>query len=143
MLTRIVSIGLRPAASALAEGRRVQRRLARDVVEASAAGALASLDALLRSRFAAEAVERVLDSPLPAQLFAGLLEREALWQLVDEVARSPAVAAALKQQSAGLGDELAGEVRERSRHADAWIERGAQRVLLRRRAPAGEAPAAP
>lgn len=133
---RLVSIGLRPAAVVLAEGRRVERWAVRSAADVAAATALASLDALLRSRFADEVVERVLDSPLIGEIVAGLLERDALWTLVNEIAQSPAVMAALRKQSAGLGDELAGEVRERSRYADAWLERGARRVLRRRAEPA-------
>jgi hypothetical protein len=129
---RLVSIGLRPAAVVLTEGRRAQRWALRSAIDVTTASALAGLDVALRSRFAEDAVERILDSPLLADVVAGLLEREALWTLVDGVAQSPAVAAAMRQQGVGLGDELAGEVRERSRYADAWLERGARRVLRRR-----------
>jgi hypothetical protein len=132
---RVVSIGLRPAAVVLAESRRVQRWALHSAVDVTTASALAGLDAVLRSRFAEDAVERILDSPLLADAVAGLLEREALWTLVEEVAQSPVVVAALRQQSVGLGDELAGEVRARSRNADAWLERGARRVLRRRAEP--------
>jgi hypothetical protein len=135
VLTRLVSIGLRPAAAVLAEGRRAERWALRSATDAATLTTLAALDALLRSRLLDEAVELVLDSRLVGELVDGLLEREQLWVLVDRVAQSPAVAAALRQQSIGMGDELAGEVRERSRDADAWLERGARRVLRRRPPP--------
>jgi hypothetical protein len=132
VLTRLVSLGLRPAGVVLQEGRRVERWATRAAADAATLTALATLDALLRSRFVDEVVERVLDSRLVGEIVDGLLEREELWLLVEEIANSPAVAAALRQQSVGMGDELAGEVRSRSRSADAWLERRARRVLQRR-----------
>jgi hypothetical protein len=72
---------------------------------------------------------RVIDSELLGEVVAGLLEREELWTLVEEVAGSPAVASAITQQGVGFAGEVAGEVRERSEHADAWLERKAWRML--------------
>jgi hypothetical protein len=51
--------------------------------------------------------------------------------VVEEVARSPAVASAISQQGAGFADQVVGEVGERSRRADAWLERAARRMLHR------------
>jgi len=69
---------------------------------------------------------------------ARLVRTDALWLLVDEVARSPAVTEAIAQQGVGFADEVAGAVRVRSRRADALLERAARRAL--RRGPAAGAP---
>jgi hypothetical protein len=118
---------------------------------------LATLDALLASRVGEEAVDRVLDSALakraiaravervademgegpaldsPAmdRLVARLLESEELWLIVDEIAQSPAVTEAITRQSVGFADQVAGQVRDRSRSADARLERAARRMLRR------------
>jgi hypothetical protein len=82
---------------------------------------------------------RLLDDAL-----ARLPQTQALWALIDEVAQSPAVTDAITQQGLGLADEVATDLRDRSRDADAWLERAARR-LLRRHAegggPAGGMPA--
>jgi hypothetical protein len=109
-----------------------------------------------------DAVERVLDGAELEQLVAAffesglldivinrLLESDALWRLVEEVADSPAVTAAITQQSFGFADQIGDVIRRRSRNADAWLERRARRAARRhpaapspddRGAPAGEAP---
>jgi hypothetical protein len=118
---------------------------------------LATLDAVLASRVGEEAVDRVLDSALakraiaravervademgegpaldsPAmdRLVARLLESEELWLIVDEIAQSPAVTEAITRQSVGFADQVAGQVRDRSRSADARLERAARRMLRR------------
>jgi hypothetical protein len=120
--------------------------------------ALGALDVVLRSRLATGAVDRVAASGLidrfADRLVAdGTVERTVdrvfddehvfdevvtrliaspdLWLLVDEIAKSPSVTDAITQQSFGFADQVAGGVRERSRHADARLERAA-RTLLRR-----------
>jgi hypothetical protein len=65
-----------------------------------------------------------------------VLAGEELWLVVDEVAQSPAVSEAITRQSIGFADQVAEQVRDRSRSADARLERAAKRVL-RRRPPAG------
>jgi hypothetical protein len=88
------------------------------------------------------AAERVIDTPAARRLVAHaiesevldeavtrLLESKELWMLVDEVARSPAVTEAISHQGAGLADQVAAVVRDRSRNADARLERAARRVL--------------
>ncbi len=110
--------------------------------------ALDLLDALLASRLAEEAAHRVVTSEVAeravADAFEGplvdavtrrLLESEELWLIVQEVAQSPAVTAAIARQGASFADEVADEVREQSQQADAWLERAARRML--RRSPAG------
>ncbi|HEY6693653.1 MAG TPA: hypothetical protein VI006_12445 [Solirubrobacteraceae bacterium] len=106
-------------------------------VDAALASALESADMerlitrILESRLIEETVTRLVD-----ETAARLPESQALWALVDEVAQSPAVTDAITQQGLGLADEVAGEVRDRSRAADAWLERAARR-MLRRRTPDG------
>jgi hypothetical protein len=56
-----------------------------------------------------------------------LLESPALWRLIDEVAASPAVTAAITQQSLGFAEVVGTEVRARSRKADTWLEQRAHR----------------
>jgi len=109
-----------------------------DRVEASLAAALESADLerlitrVVESRLIEETVTRLVD-----ETAARLPESQALWALIDEVAQSPAVTDAIAQQGLGLADEVAGEVRDRSRAADVWLERAARRVLRRRTPGAG------
>jgi len=79
-------------------------------------------------------LNQVLESELLEQTIAALLESPELWVMVDEIARSPAVTEAITHQSAGFIDQVAGNVRDSSRDADAWLERAARRVVPRRRA---------
>jgi hypothetical protein len=105
-------------------------------VDAALVSALESADMerlitrILESRLIEETVTRLVE-----ETAARLPESQALWALVDEVAQSPAVADAITQQGLGLADEVAGEVRDRSRAADAWLERAARRVIRRRGTP--------
>jgi hypothetical protein len=114
----------------------------------AADAALELLDALLASRLAEEAAHRVVTSdvaeravsdafegPLVDAVTRRLLESEELWLIVQEVAQSPAVTAAIARQGVSFADEVADEVREQSQQADAWLERTARRML--RRSPAG------
>ena len=55
-----------------------------------------------------------------------------MWSLIDEIAGSPAVTEAIAQQSVGFADHVAGTVRDRSRTADAKLERAAWSLLRRR-----------
>jgi hypothetical protein len=80
-------------------------------------------------------VARIIDSRLVEAAVAQLLAGEELWRMVDEIAQSPAVTEAISHQSAGFADQVAGEVGERSRHADAWLERTTRRLLHRTPAP--------
>ncbi len=83
-----------------------------------------------------EGVERlmtsVLESRMLEDLVRQLLESDELWQLVDTIALSPAVTAAVSRTSRGLADEVAEGVRDRSRGADAWLERVARRLTVNR-----------
>ena len=124
--------------------RLTERLLADGVIESAVARVLEGPElervaaAALDSPAAERLVVRVIDSRLVDEAVARLLESDDLWLLVDEVARSPAVTAAITQQSLGFADQVAGGVRARSRSADMWLETAARRAL--RRKPAGERP---
>ncbi|HEY2600248.1 MAG TPA: hypothetical protein VGI67_01740 [Thermoleophilaceae bacterium] len=146
-------------AEATAVSAAVERRTRDAVGRRASHAALATLDALLDSRFADEALERllaspgmdrlsgrVIDSPAAERLVARLidsslldeaverlLESDDLWLLVDEIARSPAVTEAIGQQGLGFADQVADVVRTRSLRADDRLETAARRLLLRRR----------
>jgi hypothetical protein len=63
-----------------------------------------------------------------------------MWNLLEEVMHSPAVAEAITQQGRGFADQVGDDVRERSRTVDDKLERVAWRLLGRRQRPATEAP---
>jgi hypothetical protein len=83
----------------------------------------------IESRLAEETITRLIE-----ETTVRLLSSEGLWVLIDEVAASPAITAAITQHGVGFADQVADEVRERTRHADAWMETIARRVLRRRAA---------
>lgn len=76
-------------------------------------------------------VTQVLDSRLLDEIITGLLASRELWLLVEEIAESPAVSAAVTQQGFGYADQLGGEMRRRSRRADARLETLGRRLLRR------------
>lgn len=94
------------------------------------------LERVVEAALDSPTVERLIGSAIQSRLLdeavARLLESDDLWLLVDEIARSPAVTAAITQQSVGFADQVAGGVRARSRSADAWLEGRARRILRRR-----------
>jgi hypothetical protein len=116
------------ALSGVLEGPLVEA-LARDLVRYRVA------DRLLSEGLVDQTATRVLDGPELERVVEQLLESKELWLLVEEVARSPAVTAAITRQSVGFADQVAGGVRARSRSADAWLERGVRRALRRPPAP--------
>jgi hypothetical protein len=61
------------------------------------------------------------------------LVSDGLWRLIDEIASSPAVRAAVSQQGLGFADQLGDVVRERSRKGDRRLERVADRLMQRDR----------
>ena len=77
-------------------------------------------------------VGRVLDSRLLDTGMARLLASEELWEMVDEIAQSPAVSDAIAHQSLSFADEMAGEVRTRSRRIDDRLARAARKAFGRR-----------
>ena len=128
--------GMRPAATALTA---VQRRVedavlaaAEDAIDRAIANGLVErlVDRLLAEGVIERAVDRVFDERrIVDELVNRLIESEELWVLVDSIAKSPAVTEAIGRQSIGFADQVAGEVRERSRNADARLERVARRAL--------------
>ncbi len=90
----------------------------------------------------AEQLATAMEGPLVEEAVAQLLANEALWVLVDEIAQSPSVTAAISHQGTGFFEEVAERARDRSRNADARLERIARRIG-RRRPPrdTGDAPA--
>ena len=72
-----------------------------------------------------------LEGPLVEQAISRLLENQAVWVLVDEIARSPSVTEAIAHQGTGFADQVAERARERSRKADMLLERVARRLVRR------------
>ena len=107
------------------DGEQSQRALAAALDSPAFERAVAQV---LASRVVDEAIVEIIERTL-----ARLPESPALWQLIDEVAASPAVRAAVTQQSVGLAGELAEDVRTRSRRADDQLETAARRILHWRR----------
>jgi uncharacterized membrane-anchored protein YjiN (DUF445 family) len=71
-------------------------------------------------------------SALPEEVIAQLLASEAVWILVDEIARSPSVTEAIAHQGTGFLEQVAGKTRDRSRRADARLQRIAERLSRHR-----------
>jgi uncharacterized RDD family membrane protein YckC len=86
-------------------------------------------------------VTGLFDSGLFDDVVDGLLKSEALWRLVDEIADSPAVTAAITQQGLGFVEQMGDEVRARSRSADDRLEHAARRLRHRKaeEPPSGQA----
>jgi hypothetical protein len=91
----------------------------------------AVVEQVLESDGARQLIDAFFDSGLFDRLMERLLDSDALWHLVDEIAGSPAVTAAISQQGLGFADQVAEEVRGRSRSADDWLERAARRLIHR------------
>jgi uncharacterized RDD family membrane protein YckC len=85
------------------------------------------IDKALESEHAEGVVAKLFDSGLPDQFVDRLLASKAVWRLVDEIAASPAVTAAVTQQSLGFADQMGDELRARARQADDWILNKARR----------------
>lgn len=91
-------------------------------------------------RLVGVAIDEFFDSGLFDRFVDRLLASDALWRLVDEIAQSPSVAAAISGQGLGFADQFGEELRTRSRRADAWLEQAARRAAHRRpRTEPGEA----
>lgn len=146
------------AGTALAERattRVVDDLLARGVADQVADRILSGpeLERILESEAMERFAERLLDSPAAERLLAHVFDSSLLdaavarvlasaqlWHVVEEIAASPAVADAISRQGAGFADQVVDEVGERSRRADALLERAAHRIFHR---PAATGPAAP
>lgn len=91
----------------------------------------AALGRALDSDGARGLVDRLFDSGLFDQFMDRLAAGDALWRLVDEIAQSPSVRAALSQQGLRFADQIDVAVRDRSRKADHRVEHSAGRLTHR------------
>ena len=93
------------------------------------------LDQVVKRMFDSGLFDRVIaqmfDSGLMDRLLERLLATDGLWHMIDEIAGSPSVTAAISQQGLGFADQVTDQVRERSRKADDWLERAALRLAHR------------
>ena len=129
----------------------VARMMEDDVMDrvlerAEAAGvAKRVVDRVLEDGMIEQIAERLLSGPelermiaaafrsaLPEEVIDQLLANEAVWILVDEIARSPSVTEAIAHQGTGFLEQVAAKARDRSRHADTRVQRLAQRLSRRR-----------
>lgn len=123
------------------ERRAVDRVLASDELERVLTAAINSPQVLgalvnaLSSDAAKQLVDGLFDSGLIDRLLERLLASDSLWQMIDEIAASPAVTAAISQQGLGFADQVGEQVRDRSRKADDWVERAARRIIHRQPRP--------
>jgi hypothetical protein len=128
----------RPVGAAADAGISLQRRAfdrLLDSGEVEAALASPRLQALVQQVLESDGAKMLVDAFFDSGLFDRLADRlvrsDALWRLVDEIAGSPAVTAAISQQGLGFADQVGTEVRGRSRKADDWLERKARRLTRR------------
>jgi hypothetical protein len=144
--TRAATATLRPIAgvveAAADAGVSLERRVVNRVLESdelervvvvaiNSAHIQAALKQALESEGATQLIDSLFDSGLLDRFFERLLASESLWKLIDEVAASPAVTAAISQQGLGFADQVGDDVRARSRKADEWMERAARRLIGR------------
>ncbi len=94
-------------------------------------GLRAMLGRVLDSEGARTVIGRFFDSGLFNLFIDELLAADALWRLVDEIASSDSVRAALSQQSLGFADQVGSALRERTSRADRRVERTAGRLAHR------------
>src|SRR5438270_1920594 len=139
--------------AALEIGMTIQRRAVDRVLDSPELGRVMveavdsrRVQTALQIAISSDAANRLVDSFFDSGMFDRLVERllesDGLWYLVDEVAQSPAVLAAVSQQGLGFADQVGEQVRDRSRRADDWLERAARRVIGRRSRRAPDASAA-
>ncbi len=83
------------------------------------------------SEGATELIDTYLDSGLFDRFVDRLLDSDGLWRLIDVIAASPAVRAAVSQQGLGFADQVGDAVRARSRKGDRRLERAADRLMGR------------
>ena len=95
----------------------------------------ARAQAALRRALASDGARQLVDSFFDSGLFDQFMERlaasDALWRLIDEIATSPTVTAALSKQGLGFADQVGDLMRDRSRKADHRAERIADRLTRR------------
>jgi hypothetical protein len=120
---RAARSGLRASAALLAAGRDLERHARRELGEALDSALVATLDAVSERVLSAAFRGRVVEETVEQ-----LLASEALWELVDEIARSPSVTEAIAHQGSGFLDQVSERLRERSRAADARVQEIADRL---------------
>src|SRR3954466_2479460 len=106
--TRAAARAVRPFADVILDGPEIERLLDDPQV----------LDALRRALAGdrgKKVADIIIESGLVDELLEQLLTRPALWHLVDELVASPAVTAAITQQSLGFADPIGAEVGSRPR----------------------------
>ncbi len=140
LLHGLTSLGGRAATATL---RPVNDELERALISVVSSPRIhAMLRRALNSDAARDLVDDFFDSGLFDRFADRLLASDALWRLVDEIADSPSVTAAISGQGLSFADQLGGELRSRSRQADARLERIARRIVGRdERRAAGAGPA--
>ena len=94
-------------------------------------GATQLIDTLFNSGLIDRFLAGLVDSGTLDRFFDRLLTSDGLWHLIDEIAGSPAVTAAVSQLGLGFADQVGDQVRDRSRKADDWMERAARRLIGR------------
>jgi hypothetical protein len=138
----VAAVTIRPltdlAGAAGGAGMRLERRTVDRLIESGevervlASGPVQTAAAQL---FESDGARRLIDAFFDSGLFDRLVDRllasEGLWELIDRVASSPAVAAAVAEQGRGFADLVGDGVRTRSRDADAWLERLVRRLVGR------------
>jgi hypothetical protein len=127
------AVGAAAEAGVSLEQRAVDRLLESGELERLLASARlqAIVAQLVGSEGAAELIDTFFDSGLFDRLVDRLLSSDGLWRLVDEIAASPAVRAAVSQQGLGFADQVGDAVRARSRKGDRKLERAADRLMGR------------
>jgi len=86
---------------------------------------------VVESDGATQLIDTFFDSGLFDRFVDRLLASDGLWRLVDVIAASPSVRAAVSQQGLGFADQVGDAVRARSRKGDRRIERAADRLMRR------------
>lgn len=137
-----VGIGLeRRAVNRVLESDELERVITTAVNSAHVQAALVqatqseAVDRLIDGLFASGAIDRLLSRMLDTgaldRFLIQMLSSEGLWKMIDEIAASPAVTAAISQQGLSFADQIGDEMRDRSRKADDWVERAARRLVHR------------
>ena len=134
--------GMAPDAGVELERRAVDRVLGSEELERILLAALDSprVQSAVKGMVASDGANAIITAFFDSGLFDEFVDRmlasPALWRMIDEIAASPAVTAAITQQSLGFADQIGDQVRTRSRGADDWLERAAHRLTRRRAASA-------
>ncbi len=135
-------IGAAAEAGISLEQRAVDRLLENGELERLLASARlqAIVAQVVRSEGATQLIDTFFDSGLFDRFIDRLLSSDGLWRLVDVIAASPTVRAALSQQGLGFADQVGESVRTRSRKADRRLERVADRLRRRQSTESGQIP---